>query len=155
MAIYIFRNRMHHNIGSVIQRILDVWAQECVIHDNLDPMLMCHTSNLPNIHQTQCRIARTFYPYQFCLSGTYHLCDVKFDAWGKRYLDAMCGGDFGKVTMRATIHVGNRDDVGALSQGLEDCCGGSASGRERESVFGMFEGRYCFLKMIPTIACQV
>lgn len=40
MAIDVFGHGMDDYVGAVIERVLDVWTQECVIHHNKDAVLM-------------------------------------------------------------------------------------------------------------------
>lgn len=77
MAVDIFCDRMDHNICTMIQRVLHVGAQECIIHHNHDPMLMRNCSHGPYIHQAQRRIARRLDPYQLRLIGPYESFDIR------------------------------------------------------------------------------
>ena len=76
MPVYVLGYRMHDNIRTMIQRVLDVGTQERVIHHDHNSMLMGHTRNFSNIHKTQGWIAWTFNPYQLRLPRPYHLCNV-------------------------------------------------------------------------------
>ena len=79
VAIDILGDRMDDDIRSMIQRILNVWTQERIIHHRHDPMLMSNCSDGSNIHQAQCWIARALNPDQFGLVWSNQLFHVDFD----------------------------------------------------------------------------
>lgn len=56
---------------------------------------------------------------------------------------AVGGGDFGEVTVRAAVDVGDGDDMGARGEGLEDGGGCGGAGREGESILCVLERCYC------------
>ena len=49
---------MDDNVGSQIQRILEVWGQKGIIHDQKDVMLFCHLSQGSDICHIHHRIGR-------------------------------------------------------------------------------------------------
>ena len=77
MTVDIFCNAMDDNVGTMIQRILDVWTQKGVIHNNHDPMSVCNGCNVSNVYQTQGRIAGTLDPNQLGIFWSDELFDVK------------------------------------------------------------------------------
>lgn len=102
---------MDHNICAVIQRILYIRAEESIIDDHHNAVSMRHRGNFPDVNQCQSRVAGAFDPYQLRLIGPDEFGYVDLDIWRECHLDAMGGGDFGKVTMGTTVDIGDRDDV--------------------------------------------
>lgn len=105
MAIDILGNRVDDDIGAVVQRVLNIWAQEGVVHYNHDPMLVCDRRHFPDINQPQGRVRRTLDPYQFGLVGPDQIFHVELNARSESDLDAMRRGDLGEVPVCATIDV--------------------------------------------------
>ena len=81
-------------------------------------MPMCDIGDEADICQAECGIARTFDPYEFSFVRPDQVRNVELDAWGKGNVDAVSGGDFGKVAVCAAVDVGDGDDMGACSEGL-------------------------------------
>ena len=105
MPIDIFGHRMNHKIGTMIQRILDVRAQESIVDDDHDTFAVRNGRHLSNIHQAQRRIARAFYPDQFRLPWTNHLCDIELNAGRECHLNAVRSRDLGEVPVCATVDI--------------------------------------------------
>lgn len=120
MTINVFSDGMDHNIRAVIQRILDVWAEERIINHHHNAVSMCHRGNFTNVNQRQCRVAGAFDPDELGLIGPNEFGHVDLDTWRECHLDAMGSGNFGKVTMGTTVDIGDRDHVRALGKRLED-----------------------------------
>ena len=120
MAVYVFRDRMDDNIRTVVQWILNIRAQECVVDDHHNPVLVRHGRDSANIHQAQCWIARAFDPDQFSVLWADQFRNIDFETRGKRYLDAMCGGHLSEIAMGPAIDVRNGYDMRPRCQGLQN-----------------------------------
>lgn len=72
-------------------------------------------------------------------------------------MNAMSRCDLGEVSVCSTVHIGNRHDMGARSEGLEDrSCGGRARGKGK-GIFGMLESCDSLFKVVPgeiSIVCE-
>jgi len=79
-------------------------------------VLVGNGCDISNIDQAESRVAGAFNPYELRLIWPDELCNVYFDAWGERNLNAVCCCDFCEIAMRPSVDVGNGNDVGALSQ---------------------------------------
>jgi len=60
-------------------------------------------------------------------------------------------GDFCEVAVCAAVDVGYGDDMGALSEGEEDCSGSGGAGSKGESILGMLEGSNGVLEVVSLI----
>lgn len=56
MAVDVFRNGMDHNVGAVVQGVLDIGAHEGVVHDHRDAMAVGNSRHLCDIHHPQGRV---------------------------------------------------------------------------------------------------
>ena len=149
MAVDVLGDGVNHDIGTVVQRVLNIGAQEGVINHDQNTVSVCNRSNLLNIDQAQGGVGRGFNPDQFRLVGADQFFNVKLDARRKGHMDAMGRSDLGKIPVGSTVDVGDGDDVRARCQGLEDDGGSCGTGGEGESIFGVFESSDGLLKVIP------
>lgn len=149
MPIDVLCYRMYDDVRAMIQRILDVRAQEGIVNHNHDTMLMRYRSDLAYVDQAQGRITRTFDPYQLRLTRPYEIRDVHLDARRECNLNAMRRSDLSEVSMRTTIYVGYGDDVRSGGEGLEDSCSGRRSGGKSEGEARVFEGCDGFFEVLP------
>ena len=62
VAIDVLGHGMNHDIRAVVQGVLNVWTQECIVDHHFDAMLMCHCCHHSDVHQTQRWVARALYP---------------------------------------------------------------------------------------------
>jgi len=139
---------VNDNICAVVQRILHIGAEECIVDDHHDAMLMGFGRNSAYVHQTKGGIAGALDPYQFGLARPNQLGHVKFNAWREGDLNAVCCCNFGEISMCATIDVGDRDDMGTLCERLEYGGGGRGARGESKGVFGVFERSYGLFEVI-------
>lgn len=95
---------------------MNIGTEEGIVHDDHDPMTMCHCGNLPDVHQAQRRVAGAFNPYEFSLVRPDELRNIDLDARRERDLDVMGRGHFGKVAMGATIDVRDGNHMRALRE---------------------------------------
>lgn len=51
MSIYVFGDRVNYYVCAMIQRILDIWAQEGVVNNDHDSMTMRHCCHFSDINQ--------------------------------------------------------------------------------------------------------
>ena len=66
VAIDVLRDGVYNNIGTMFQRILDIWRQEGIIHDDQHAKLMRGLRHGSNIHQRQCRVGWRLDPNELC-----------------------------------------------------------------------------------------
>lgn len=136
MAINVLGHGVNNKIGTVVQWVLDVGAHESVIDNNLDAVLVGNVGNSPDIHQAESRVGGGLDPDELGL-GADQLLHIKFNGRGEGDLDTVRRSNLGEVSVGTTVNIGDRNDVGASSKGLEDVgCSGGAGG-EGQSVLGM------------------
>jgi hypothetical protein len=148
MPVDVFRDRVDHNVCAVVERVLNIGAEEGVVDHDHDAMSVGHGGDVPDVDQTQGGVAGAFDPNQFRLLRADELGNVNLNAGRKRDLDAMCCGDFGKVTMGPAVDIRDRHDMGALGQRLKDQGGGGGAGGEGEGEAGMFQRRNSLFKIV-------
>lgn len=107
MPINVLCNRVNHNVCAMVERVLNVGAEEGIINHNHDAISVGHRGNVPNVDQAQGRIAGAFDPYQLGLIRTDELGHVDLNAGRKCDLNTMGCGDFGEVAMCTAIDIGD------------------------------------------------
>ena len=140
---------MDNDVCAVVERVLYVWAEECVVHHHHYAMLMRYCRDSPYINQFQRRIARSLDPYQFRLVRPYLTCYIEFDTWGECDLHTMGCSHLGEISVCAAVDIGDGDDMGACGEGLEDDGCGCGAGGESEGVFGLLESCYSCFEVFP------
>lgn len=138
MAVDVFRNGMNHNVGTVFQGVLDIWAHEGVVHDHRNPMPVGHSRNLCNVHHSHCRVRRRLDPDQLGVIWSNQFLHVQFNAGRERHVNAVSCRNLGEVPVCPPIDIGNRNDVCALGEGLKDSSGGGGAGGEGKGIFCLF-----------------
>lgn len=152
VTVDVLGDGVHDDIRTVVQGVLEVRAQEGVVHHDQDSMLMSDGSNLADIHQPESRVRRGLDPDEFGVIRADQLLNVGFDAGREGDMDAMRGGDLGEVTVCASVDVRDRHDVGAGGKGLKDDGGGRGAGGEGQSISGVFESGNDFFKLVTAAA---
>lgn len=148
MSIDIFCYRVDHNVGTVIQRILNIGTQEGIIHDHCDPMAMRHGCDIFDIDQPQRWIRRGLDPDQLSLIRTNQFLHVHFNGRREGDINTMGGSNLGEVPVGSAIDIRYGNDMRSDGQGLKNrSCGGRARGKG-EGVFRMLEGRDSVLEVI-------
>ena len=120
MTVDVFGDGVDDNIGAMIEGVLEVRAEEGVVDDDHDAMLVGDGGDGADVDEAQGGVAGAFDPDKLGLVGADEVGDVDLDAGRKGHLDAVGGGDFGEVSMGAAVDVRDGDDVGALGQRLQD-----------------------------------
>lgn len=105
VSVDVFGDRVDHYVCTMIQRVLNIRAQEGIVNDDHDPMTMRHRCHFSDINQAQCRITRAFDPDELGLVGSDELGDINFDSRGESDLNAMSSGYLGEVTMCAAVNI--------------------------------------------------
>lgn len=139
MPVDVFGDRMNHNIGPMVERVLNVGAEEGIIDHDHDAISVGHRGDVPNVHQAQSRIARAFDPDQLGLVRADEPGHVDLNARREGNLDAMGCRDLGEVAMRPAVDIGDRHDVRTLRERLENQGGRRRAGRKGEGEAGMFQ----------------
>lgn len=110
MAVNVLSDGVHHNIGAMVEGVLDIGREEGVVHDDLDAMLVGLGDDGANVDETESRVARGLDPDKLGLRG--NMCaDINLDLRSESDLDTVSLGDLGEVAMGAAVDVGDRDDV--------------------------------------------
>ena len=155
MTVDVLGHGMHNNIGTVVQRVLDVGAQEGIVDNNHDSVLMGNGSHLADIHQPERRVRRGLDPDEFGLIWPDQLLDIGFDGRRECDMDAMGGSDLGEVAVGATVNVRNGHDVRAGGKGLEDDGGGRGARGEGEGISSVFESSNSLFKVVTVSPSHV
>lgn len=148
MTVDVLSDGVDDDIGTVVQRVLNVGAQEGVIDDNQDTVLVGHGSDLLDIDQAEGGVGGGFDPDQLGLVGADELLDVEFDARRESHLDTMGGGNLGEVPVGSTIDIGDGDDVRARGERLKDDGGGCGARGEGKGIFGVFKSGNGLLEVV-------
>src|SRR5687768_8174049 len=90
VAVDVFGDAVHDNVGTVIERVLNVGAQEGVVDNNEDAVLVGGGGDGTNVDETQGGVAGRLNPHQLC-----GLCDVLADV----HLDLGREGDLDAVRL--------------------------------------------------------
>lgn len=138
VAVDVLSHTMNNDIGTMVERVLDVGAQEGVVDNDQDATLMGGSSNGADIHKAEGRVAGGLDPHELGGIGDV-LADVNLDLRGEGDLDTVGLGDLGEVSVGAAVDVGDGDDVGTSGERLEDVGGGGRTRRVGESVLGVLE----------------
>ena len=111
---------MDDNVGTVIQRVLDIGAEKGVVDDDHDAIAMCHGRHVADIHQAEGRVAWALNPDQLGFIRSDQLGNVDFDAGRERNLNPVGRSHLGEVSMSSTVDVRNGDHMRACSERLKD-----------------------------------
>lgn len=149
MPINVFRDRVYHDISAMIERVLDIGAEEGVIDDYQDAMSVGDVSDVPDVNQAQGGVAGALDPDQLRLIRTDEIGHVDLNAGREGDLNAMSAGDLREVAMGAAVDIRDRHDVGALREGLEDYGGGGRAGGECEGEARMFQRCNGLFEIVP------
>lgn len=150
VAVDVFGDGVHDNVGAVREGVLDIGGHEGVVDDDEDAVLVGDVGDGADVDEGEGRVGRGFDPDEFGPVGLDHAGDVEFDGGRKGDLDAVGRGDFGEVAMGAAVDVGDGNDMASCSETLEDNGSGGGARGKGESVFGLFEGGNGRLK-VPSV----
>lgn len=75
MAIDVFCYAVDDNVGAVIERVLDIGAEEGVVYNDHNAVLVRYGCDVADIDQGECRVGRRFDPDKFRLVWSDQLCD--------------------------------------------------------------------------------
>lgn len=157
MAVDVFRNGMDHNVGAVVQGVLDIGAHEGVVHDHRDAMAVGNSRHLCDIHHPQSRVGRGLDPDQLGVIWPDQFFHVELDAGRERHMHAVGRCNLGEVPVCSAVDIGYRNHMRALCEGLEDGSGGRGAGGEGQGMFRLLEGSDSLFKVLsaasqPTFA---
>lgn len=155
MAVDVLGDGVDDDVGSVVQGILDVRAQEGVVHHDLDAMLVSNGRNGADINEAQGRVGRGLDPDEPGLVRADQLGHVGLDGGREGDLDAVGGRDLGEVSVGAAVDVRDGDDVGAAGERLEDVGGGGRAGGEGERIAGVLEARNGGFKVVSAASVSL
>ena len=103
VAVDVFCNAVHNDVGTVVERILDIWGEEGIIDDDHDAMPVSDCGDVTNIHEAEGGVAGRFDPDELGLVWPDQIGNAELDGGGKGDLHAVCGGHFGEVAVCAYI----------------------------------------------------
>lgn len=147
VSVDVLGDGMDDNVGTVVEWVLDVWGEEGVVDNNHDAVLVGLVGNSADIDQAESWVGWSLDPDELGLWSDV-LGEVDLDLWGEGHLDVVCLGDLGEVSVGSSVDVGNRDNVGACSQRLEDYSGGGGSRRESKSILGVLKSGDSSLEVV-------
>lgn len=139
MPIDVLGDGVDHNIRTVIERVLDVRAEERVVHHDQNAMSVRDRGHLANVDQAQGRVRRTLDPDQLRVVRTDELLDVDLNGRREGNVHAVGGRDLGEIPVCAAVDIRHGDDVRSGREGLQDGRCRCGPGREGEGVFRMFQ----------------
>jgi hypothetical protein len=147
VAINILGHGVNNEIGTVVQWVLDVGAHKSVIDNDLNTVLVGNVGNSPDIHQAESRVGGGLDPDELGL-GADQLLHVQLNGGGEGDLDTVRRSNLGEVSVGTAVNIGDRNDMGASSKGLENVGRSGGAGGEGQSVLGMLESCNGLLKVI-------
>ena len=119
MAVNVLGHRVNNNVGTVIEGILDIGAHKGVVDNNENTTLVGNIGNKSDIDQAKGGVGGGFDPDELSF-GADQMLDLLLNARRERDIDTVRGGNLGEVTVSATVHIRNGDDVRASGQRLEN-----------------------------------
>lgn len=75
MAVYVFRHAMDDDVGTVVERVLDVGAEEGIIDNDHDAVLVRYGCDVTDINKGECWVGRRLDPNEFRLVRSDQLCN--------------------------------------------------------------------------------
>lgn len=105
-------------------------------------------SNSLDIDQAEGRVGRSFDPDELSLIRTDQVLDVKLNGRREGDMDTVSGGNLGEVAVGTTVDIGDRNDVRARGQRLQDDGGGGRAGGESKGVLGILESGNGLLEVV-------
>lgn len=148
MAVDVFGDRVHNHVCAMIQRILDIRAQEGIVHHNQHAKLMSDVGNSPDVHQAQCWVTGGLNPHQLSvLSLLEHSPEIRLNGAREAGGYAMGVRNLGEITVRATIQITNADDMTARGKTLEDYGSRGEARGKGQRIVGVLEGGYSVLEV--------
>lgn len=105
MSVDVLGYRMHDNISAMIQRVLNIRTQKCVVHDNLDPMPVRNGCHLANVHQSQGGVRGTLNPNELGVIGTNESLDIDFNCRCEGDVDPVRGRHFSEVAVCPAVDI--------------------------------------------------
>jgi len=148
VSVDVLGHGVHDDVGAVAEWVLHVGAEEGVIDDDHDAVLVRLVCDGADVDEAEGWVARGFDPDELCV-GCDVRADVDLDLGREGDVDAVRLGDLGEVSVGATVDVGDGDDMRARGEGLEDDGGGRGAGREGKGVLGVLEGGDGGLEVVP------
>ena len=138
VAIDVLGDTVDDDIGTEVERVLDVGREESVVDNDENAVLVGLGNDSSDIDEAQCRVAGGLDPDQASIGGDV-FGDINLDLWCESDLDAVGLCDLGEVTVGTAVDIGDGDDMAAGSQTLENGGGGGGTGGEGESVLGVLK----------------
>lgn len=148
VAVDVLGDTVNDNVGTVLERVLDVGREESVVDDDHDAGAVGDVSDGADVDERKSGVGRSLDPDELGL-GLDQGLDVDLNAGGEGDLDAVGGGNLCEVAVGATVHIGDGDDMAAGSKRLEDDSGGGRSRREGQGVLGPLKRGNAVLEVGP------
>lgn len=155
VTVNVLGNRVDHNVGTVIQRVLDIGAHESVVDNHQNTVAVSNLRNGTDINKAQSGVGGSFNPDELSLIRADQFLNILLDGGRESHVDTVGLSNLGEVAVGSTIHVGNRDDVGPSSQGLQNDGSGSGAGREGQGILSMLQSSNSFLEVVPAFCMLI
>lgn len=78
VAVDVLGYRVHDNVGAVVERVLHIWAEEGIVDDDEDAVLVRDGGDFSDIDEGEGRVGGGFDPDEFGFRAD-QLGDVDFD----------------------------------------------------------------------------
>lgn len=155
VTVDVLGDGVHDDIGTMGERVLNIGTHEGVIDNNQDAMAVGDVGDSADVHQAQSGVGGCLNPDQLGLVGADQFLHLLLNGGRKGHINTVVIGDLGEVAVGATVHVGDRDDVGPGSQGLQDDCSGCGAGRESKGIFAVLNSGNSSLEVIPALDVSI
>lgn len=104
MSVDVFGDRVHDDISSVIEGVLDIGAKEGVVDDDFDVEFMGDVGDCLDVYQSEGGVTGGLDPDQLCRwMGLKELTEVDFNGAGEGDGDTVGGRYLGEVTVGASV----------------------------------------------------
>ena len=147
VAVDVLGDRVHDNVGAVVERVLHIRAHEGVVDDDHDAVLVGDGGDLADVDEREGRVGGRLDPDELRV-GADQLGDVDFNARAEGHLDVVGEGDLGEVAVRAAVDVRHGHDVRAGGERLQDVGRRGRAGAEGERIAGVLERGDCAFEVV-------
>lgn len=147
VAVDVLCDAVDDDVGTVVERVLDVRRHEGVVNDDHDAVLVGNGGDLADVDEGQGRVRGRLDPDELGV-GADQLNDVDLDGGREGDFDIVCQRDLGEVAVGAAVDVGDGDDVRAGSKRLQDVGSSGRAGAEGERIAGVLESCDCAFEVV-------
>ena len=149
VTVDVLGDRVEDNIGTVVERGLDVGGEEGVIHNHQRAELVCDVRDRADVHERERGVAGGLNPDQLRVRVLLEqIAELALDVVCEGGGDVVCGGDLSEGAVGTTVDIGNGDNVRVRGESLEDNRDSGQAGGEGEGVRRILKGGDGMLEVV-------